>query len=284
MRENNIDLVQKDVFKIKELKKVHKTSGIREYWRIIITVITGKGIEKSVSDVGLLRKICNSPRIFKIIARVLMFIWPHNPKKQRKTLDFRDNRHLEYVHEYTVTQDETQDTRGSGRRAERYYQIISLPPRELRNENILIIGGKNVVELFIAWLYGFQWKNISGIDLFSLHPKILIMDMEDMKFPNESYDNVTMANVYGYQLDPEKCISEISRILKPGGKLVFNSSYSPVSDLPVYQLRVNQILDIFKKYNFEVLYHSNENKPPNVSHIWSLQKKDFSNLTLDPIL
>ncbi len=108
--------------------------------------------------------------------------------------------------------------------------------------------------------------------------------MEDMKFPNESYDNVTMANVYGYQLDPEKCISEISRILKPGGKLVFNSAYSPVSDLPVYQLRVNQILDIFKKYNFEVLYHSYENKPPNVSHIWSLQKKDFSNLTLDPIL
>ncbi len=124
MRENNIDLVKKDVFKIKELKKVHKTSGIREYWRIIIAVITCKGIEKSVSDVGLLRKICNSPRIFKIIARALMFIWPHNPKKQRKTLDFRDNRHLEYVHEYTVTQDETQDTRGSGRRAERYYQII----------------------------------------------------------------------------------------------------------------------------------------------------------------
>ncbi len=277
-------VAEADGLSMKGIIRVHKTSGLKELFRIVSAVITGRGIEKSVSDVGLLRKICNSPRIFKIAARVLMFIWPHNPQKQRKTLDFKDNKHLEYVHTYTVTMDETQNTKGSGRRAERYYQIVSLPPRDMSKENILIIGGKNVVELFIAWIYGFKWGNIIGIDLFSLHPKIKIMDMEDMSFADETFDNVTMANVYGYQLDPEKCIAEISRILRPGGKLCFNSSFVPDSLLPVYRIRVNELIAIFKKYNFEIIYHTSENKTPAVSHIWSLQKMNMSELSSDPIL
>lgn len=277
-------VAEADGFNMRDIKRVHHTSGLKELIRILRAVITGSGIEKSISDVGLIRKICNGPRLFKVIARILIFIWPHNPKKQRKTLNFENNKHLEYVHAYTIKMDEVQNTKGSGRRAERYYQIISLPPRDMSKENILIIGGKNVVELFIAWLYGFKWGNIIGIDLFSLHPKIIIMDMENMSFPNESFDNVTMANVYGYQLDPEKCIAEISRILRPGGKLCFNSSYSPNSILPVYRIKANKMIEIFKKYNFEIIYHSYENKAPNVSHTWSLQKQNLTDLNLDPIL
>jgi SAM-dependent methyltransferase len=277
-------LAEADGFGMKEIKKTHKTSGWKELFRMLDAIITGRGIERGVSDVGLLRAMCNSPRTFKIIARILMFMWPHNPKKQSATLDFQDNKHLEYVHAYTVTQDGAQNTKGSGRRAERYYQIISLPPRDMSKENILVIGGKNVVELFIAWIYGFKWKNIVGIDLFSLHPKIKIMDMENMLFADESFDNVTMANVYGYQLDPEKCISEISRILKPGGRLCFNSSYDPDSTMPVYKLRVNDMLAIFQNQNFEIIYHTSKNKKSGVSHIWSLQKIDMSDLNLDPIL
>lgn len=279
-----VTVAEVDGFNMKGITRAHKTSGWKEFFRIVNAVITGRSIERSVSNVGLLRNICNGPRIFKIIARILMFIWPHNPKKQRETLDFKDNKHLEYVHTYTVTQDETQITKGSGRRAEKYYQIVSLPPRDMSRENVLIIGGKNVVELFIAWIYGFKWENIVGIDLFSLHPKIKVMDMENMSFEDETFDNVTMANVYGYQLDPEKCIAEISRVLRPRGKLCFNSSFSPDSVLPVYQLRVNELITIFKKYNFEIIYHAYENKTPNVSHIWSLQKMNISDLSLDPIL
>jgi len=273
-----------DGFNMKDITMVHKSSGWKELFRLASSTITGRGIERSVSDVGLFRNICNGPRIFKIVARVLMFIWPHNPKKQQKSVDFEDNKHLEYVHKYTVTQDEVQNTKGSGRRAERYYQIVSLPPRDMSKENVLIIGGKNVVELFIAWIYGFKWENIVGIDLFSLHPKIKIMDMESMSFADETFDNVTMANVYGYQLDPEKCIAEISRILRPGGKLCFNSVFSQDSVLPVYKIRVNELITIFKKHNFEIIYHSSENKPSGVSHIWSLKKMNMSDLSLDPIL
>jgi SAM-dependent methyltransferase len=286
MKENKtiITVAEADGLNMRGITRVHGTSGMNELLRIITAIITGSGIERSISDVGMLRKFCNSPRIFKIVARILMLIWPHDQKKQRKTLNFEDNTHLEYVHAYTVKMDEMQNTKGSGRRAERYYQIISLPPRDISKENILIIGGKNVVELFIAWIYGFKWANIVGIDLFSLHPKIKIMDMESMSFPNDFFDNVTMANVYGYQLDPEKCLAEISRVLRPGGKLCFNSVYSPDSILPVYQIKVNKLIEIFQKYNFEIIYHSYENKAPNVSHTWSLQKLNLEDISLDPVL
>jgi SAM-dependent methyltransferase len=282
--DDNYEKDEKDYFKIGSLEKIHKTNKIQEFLRIFKAVIFGTGIEKSIGDVGLLRKLANSPRLFKIIARYLMFKWPHNEEKQKITLDFKGNRHLRYVHKYTVKQDTIQVTTGSGRRAERYYQILSLPPRNLSQENILVIGGKNVVELFIAWLYGFKWNNIYAIDLFSLHPKIQIMDMEDIKYENDFFDNVTMANVYGYQLDPEKCITEISRVLKPGGFFVFNSSFVPDSELPVYKMKVNQLLEIFNRNNFEVIYHTHETKGENVSHIWSLQKINKLVTNPDPIL
>jgi len=143
---------EKDYFKIDTIERVHKTSLIGEYFRIFNAAIFGAGIEKSIGDVGLIRKLANGPRLFKIIARYLMYKWPHNEEKQNVTLDFKGNRHLKYVHKYTVKQDTIQVTTGSGRRAERYYKILSLPPRDLSQENILVIGGKNVVELFMVIL------------------------------------------------------------------------------------------------------------------------------------
>jgi len=151
-------------------------------------------------------------------------------------------------------------------------KILLLTPLVLRDDYL------------IAWVYGFKWDNIYGIDLFSLHPKIQIMDMEDMNFKDNFFNNVTMSNVYGYQLDPEKCITEISRVLKPGGYFVFNSAYNPDSDLPVYKLKVNVLLEIFARNNFEVVYHTHETKGANVSHIFSLQKINPAISNPDPVL
>ena len=78
-------------------------------------------------------------------------------------------------------------------------------------------------------------------------------------------------------------INEISRVLKVGGQLCFNSTYEPNSELPVYRLKVNELIKIFYKYNFDIIYHTSENKAPNVSHIWCLKKKDNNNESLDPI-
>ena len=58
-------------------------------------------------------------------------------------------------------------------RAEMLYQILSLPPRNVSNEKLLIVGPRNVQELYIAWMYGFGWQNIQAIDLFSTNRKVL---------------------------------------------------------------------------------------------------------------
>ena len=110
------------------------------------------------------------------------------------------------------------------------------------------------------------------------------MDMEDIKHEDAKFNNVVMGNTYGYQLDPEKCIKEIFRVLKPGGYFAFNSSYVPDSDLPVYKLKVNVLIEIFERNGFEIIYHTHETKGDNVSHIWSLQKINPAIPNPDPVL
>lgn len=254
----------------------HKIKGFSEVVRIVKALLFGVGVEGNANNIGLLRHFLNQPRIFKIAARFFMWRWPHDAKKLRETLDFSGNPHLEDVFEYTVYQSEVQVTTGSGRRAEKYYQIISLPPRDKSDEKLLIVGGKDVVELFLAWLHGFEWKNIHGIDLFSLHPKIEVMDMESMDFPDNHFDAVTMANVYGYQLNPTDCLKEIARVLKPGGRFAFNTSYSPSSvksQFPCYHIKVDKMASILKDCGFELVCHiAKEGSAGDTSHVWGLQK------------
>lgn len=111
------------------------------------------------------------------------------------------------------------------RRAEFYYQISSLILNELKNKSLLIVGPRNVQELYMAWLYGFNWQKISAIDLYSAHPKIKIMDMHNLDYKNETFDCVVMAYTISYADDVEKVISEVSRVLKPNGIFSFGHSY-----------------------------------------------------------
>ena len=44
-----------------------------------------------------------------------------------------------------------------------------------------------------AFLHGFQWKNMFAIDLFSVNKKIVVMNMEEMTWKNNYFENVVMA-------------------------------------------------------------------------------------------
>ena len=62
-----------------------------------------------------------------------------------------------------------------------YYQLSQCYLNEgLKNKKILIVGPKFITELFLAWTYGFQWKNIHAIDIVSNHPKIKLMDVDSL--------------------------------------------------------------------------------------------------------
>ena len=113
------------------------------------------------------------------------------------------------------------------RRAEALFPVLGAPPRDVTAEKLLLIGPRNVQELFTAWLYGFSWKNITAIDLYATHPKIQVMNMEAMTFANGTFDAILMSNTLAYAKDVRTCLAECARVLRPGGTLVFGQTFCP---------------------------------------------------------
>ncbi len=85
-------------------------------------------------------------------------------------------------------------------------------------------------EIYLAWLYGFKWKNIKAIDLYSTHPNIEIMDMNNLTFPENTFDCVVMANTLPYSENTERTIMQVSSVLKPSGIFSFGGNFALGSD------------------------------------------------------
>ncbi|MFA6423395.1 MAG: class I SAM-dependent methyltransferase [Patescibacteria group bacterium] len=73
--------------------------------------------------------------------------------------------------------------------------------------------------------------------------KFIIADMDDIPFKNNTFDYIFSRNSIHYSADLQKTFAEISRVLKPGGKLYFQ-----VSD-PIYNLFTKKNKDYIKKEN-----------------------------------
>ena len=155
------------------------------------------------------------------------------------------------------------------RRAEIFYEILKLYlGRDINHKKLLIIGPRNIQELFIAWLYGFKWKKITGIDLYSTNKKIKVMNMEEMDFEDTMFDCVSMSATLVYAKSIHKALSEISRILKPGGILVFGSTYDPNS-VDIWQESSKtglQIHEILKGLQLDIIYWESREKINLLGH------------------
>lgn len=181
--------------------------------------------EKSRSDTQIFSKILMKPVIFDLYSLFLQAFdlkaiydikLPKKNKNSNKTIAIRHN--LLEIQDKVIT---------TTRRVETAYQIATTPWKNNKNSKLLIIGCRNIVELRQATFFGFRWKNIDGLDLFSTNKKIIESNMEDMKNINSgSYDFVTMVNTLSYSDKPQKVLNEIYRVLKPHGKLIFNFSFN----------------------------------------------------------
>lgn len=137
----------------------------------------------------------------------------------------KDDYH-QHVHDYNAGVTAAKQIHRT-RRAEEYYQILEMPPRDVSTEKLLIIGPRNVMELFIAWLHGFSWKQIGAIDLYSTNPKIIEMNMEGMTFPPNSFDAVAMSATLAYAADTRKVLQGVFDVLRPGGRFAFGQTFAP---------------------------------------------------------
>ena len=242
--------------------------------------------EKAVGGPGLARRLLLEPRIFDFVS------WLMQLRDLRTLARIRDavprDAFYEKVVDYNagVTQ---QKVITRTRRAEIYYQILSLPPRDPSAETLLIVGPRNVHELLIAWLYGYRWKNIHAIDLYSTSPKIHVMNMEAMTFSDDTFDAVVMSNTLAYSRDTFRCLSEVARVLKPSGRFVFGATYFPQSkDWPGNLVSGNDVRQMLKKLSLSIVFYSAFDKVNTLgglqtAHIFGTQKSDPNNPGFDRI-
>jgi hypothetical protein len=88
----------------------------------------------------------------------------------------------------------------------------------------LCIGPKNEGEPLLFRAHGF--KDVIGIDLFTYTPTILVMDIHQMTFPDNTFDTVNCGWVLRYCYDLPKAINEIIRVSKNGALIACSITWS----------------------------------------------------------
>lgn len=85
------------------------------------------------------------------------------------------------------------------------------------NSPVLCIGVRNEVELDVFGRNGF--RNVTGIDLWSASPRIVVCDMHALVFPDASFDLAFASHAFEHSWDFSRVAAECVRVLRPGGYL-----------------------------------------------------------------
>jgi SAM-dependent methyltransferase len=181
--------------------------------------------DPSARETGLLRTLLRRPPLFDLLSAFCQLKDARRQAAIGKTYAIGDEYHRD-VQDYNAGR--TVDKAVSRtRRAEPLFRILAETPGEPTREKLLLIGPRNVHELLLAWVHGWRWENITGIDLYSTNPKIKVMNMEAMTFADASFDAMLSSNTLAYAADTNAALSEMARVLKPGGRAVFAATYCP---------------------------------------------------------
>jgi SAM-dependent methyltransferase len=79
---------------------------------------------------------------------------------------------------------------------------------------VLCVGCRNALELDRFRARGFE--GVVGIDVFSQRADIIVMDMHQMSFAEDSFDVVYASHVLEHSYDVERVVSEIARVARDG--------------------------------------------------------------------
>jgi ubiquinone/menaquinone biosynthesis C-methylase UbiE len=70
-------------------------------------------------------------------------------------------------------------------------------------------------------------STLRRLELKQLDARVLLQDAEKLTFPDRSFDVVWTWGVIHHSSSTEQCVSEISRVLRPGGRLIMMVYYRP---------------------------------------------------------
>jgi hypothetical protein len=163
---------------------------------------------------GLLRSVVAQPIVFEFWyrARALRYFFTHGMQSFEEKKEGPES-FLGKVGSYNKSQLWTWH-RGRTEKIMAALRCVNDLPKKPR---ILVIGPRNEAELLLMHLYGFDLEGITSIDIFSYSPKIELMDMHDIKYPDGTFDVVYSAWTLKYSYDLKKACDEIIRVVKPGG-------------------------------------------------------------------
>jgi SAM-dependent methyltransferase len=82
---------------------------------------------------------------------------------------------------------------------------------------VLCVGCRNTAEIDYFWSKGAM--KVIGIDLYSKSKDILVMDMHQMNFPENSFDVVFCSHSLEHAYNTQQAISQIVRAARPGALL-----------------------------------------------------------------
>lgn len=94
-------------------------------------------------------------------------------------------------------------------------------------------------------------KEYTGIDLIEGNNVDIIMNANDMKFPDNTYDLILSQSALEHDPSPEKTIQEAFRVLKPGGTFLV---VCPTEDTPEHKDLGGGSKDVYNFITRENLY------------------------------
>ncbi len=91
---------------------------------------------------------------------------------------------------------------------------------------LLVIGPRFESEFYLARGLGWHRKSLAGLDLLSYSPYVTVGDMHQMPFSDGEFKSVVCGWTISYSHQPNLAAQEMSRVLMPGGILVFGVEVS----------------------------------------------------------
>jgi SAM-dependent methyltransferase len=175
-----------------------------------------------------------------------------------------DKTHREYLH---VQLHRTLSKKNVGTSNRYIYLIDRLREKvDISNLEVLCVGCRSVGE--INYFKSIDAKRVVGIDLFFESEEIMVMDMHEMTFEDNSFDVIFSSHSLEHARDYKKAVSEFVRVAKNGSIFVIEVpvNYETTSaDLWDFESLKN-LKNMFKKHINQILFEELEKKRENSSY------------------
>ena len=100
-------------------------------------------------------------------------------------------------------------------------RILNREYRKLQPGKVLFVGAG------YKWYYKTKIPHAEflTVDIDDTHQPDILSDVHDLQIADEQFDVVVMTRVLEHLPDPRKAISEVRRVLKPGGTAIFSAPF-----------------------------------------------------------